>query len=96
MADDVRLQRRTREGVVVSNAMEKTAIVAVSRRGRHSRYRKILERTRRYLVHDENNACQVGDRVSICETRPLSRHKRWRLREVLERSVRQAPGVVKK
>jgi small subunit ribosomal protein S17 len=79
-------RRKTREGVVVSNTMEKTAIVAVVERVRHRRYAKTVQRTKRFYAHDEQNDARVGDRVRIQETRPLSRLKRWRLVEVLERA----------
>lgn len=70
-------------GMVVSNKMDKTAVVAVENRVSHPKYGKIVVRTRRYKVHDENNECRMGDRVRIQETRPLSRTKRWTLMEVL-------------
>ncbi|MFZ9736547.1 MAG: 30S ribosomal protein S17 [Prochlorotrichaceae cyanobacterium] len=70
-------------GMVVSNKMDKTAVVAVEDRVSHSRYKKIVVQTRRYKVHDEKNECRIGDRVRIQETRPLSRTKRWTLMEVL-------------
>lgn len=89
-----RAQARTREGVVVSNAMEKTAVVKVKRRIRHRRYHKFLERTTKYLAHDEHNQCGVGDRVLISETRPLSKQKRWRVQEVLEKAVEDIPTTV--
>ena len=78
--------RKTREGVVASAAMEKTAIVSVVERVRHQRYGKTVQRTKRLYVHDENNDVRVGDRVRVQETRPLSKLKRWRLVEVLERA----------
>ncbi|MBI3992093.1 MAG: 30S ribosomal protein S17 [Candidatus Lambdaproteobacteria bacterium] len=77
--------RKVREGVVVSNKMNKTAVVKVERTVRHPLYKKIIKRTKRFQVHDENNVSQVGDTVRIMECRPLSRHKRWRLVEVLKR-----------
>jgi small subunit ribosomal protein S17 len=79
-------RRKTREGVVVSNTMAKTAVVAVVERVRHRRYAKTVQRTKRFYAHDEQNDARVGDRVRIQETRPLSRLKRWRLVEVLERA----------
>ena len=79
-------RRKTREGVVVSNTMAKTAVVAVVERVRHRRYAKTVQRTKRFYAHDELNDARVGDRVRIQETRPLSRLKRWRLVEVLERA----------
>lgn len=78
-------KRKVREGMVVSVAMDKTAIVQTSDRVRHPRYNKIVRRRNRLYVHDQNNELQVGDRVRIQETRPLSKMKRWRLVEVTER-----------
>ena len=79
-------RRKVREGVVVSTAMDKTAVVAVVERVRHSRYAKTVQRTKRVLAHDEINDLKVGDRVRVSETRPLSKLKRWRVVEVLERA----------
>ncbi len=78
--------RKVREGVVVSAAMDKTAVVAVIERVRHPRYAKTVQRTKRLYAHDEQNDVKVGDRVRIQETRPLSKLKRWRIIEVLERA----------
>ena len=78
--------RKVREGVVASSAMDKTAVVAVVERVRHPRYAKTVQRTKRLYVHDEANDLKVGDRVRVQETRPLSKTKRWRLVEVLERA----------
>ncbi len=78
---------KVREGVVVSNAMDKTAVVTVSRLVKHPRYKKFVKRRKRFKVHDENNECNVGDRVSIAEMRPLSKDKRWRLQKIVERAV---------
>ena len=78
--------RKTREGVVTSVAMDKTAIVSVTDRVRHPLYRKTLQRSKKLYVHDEANDLNVGDRVRVQETRPLSKLKRWRLVEVLERA----------
>ena len=78
--------RKVREGVVASAAMNKTAIVSVIERVRHPRYAKTVQRTKRLYVHDESNDLKVGDRVRVQETRPLSKTKRWRLVEVLERA----------
>jgi small subunit ribosomal protein S17 len=80
--------RKTRIGTVVSNAMEKTAVVTVDRRVQHAKYKKFLTRRQRYKVHDERNECEVGDRVLIAECRPLSRDKRWRLSRVLEKAAK--------
>lgn len=78
--------RKVRDGLVVSNAMDKTAVVEVVDRKRHPRYNKTVQRTTRLYVHDEGNDLNVGDRVRVAETRPLSKLKRWRLVEVLERA----------
>jgi small subunit ribosomal protein S17 len=78
--------RKVREGTVVSAAMDKTAVVAVTTRVRHARYNKTVQRTSKLYVHDEANDLHVGDRVRIAETRPLSKLKRWRLVDVLERA----------
>ncbi len=71
--------RRELSGRVVSNKMDKTVVVEVTRRVKHPRYQKYLNRSNTYKAHDENNECQVGDVVTIQESRPLSRHKRWRV-----------------
>ncbi len=78
--------RKVREGIVVSSAMDKTAVVAVVERVRHRRYTKTVQRTKRIHAHDEANELRVGDRVRIAETRPLSKLKHWRVVEVLERA----------
>jgi small subunit ribosomal protein S17 len=75
---------KERVGVVVSNKMDKTVVVAVENRSPHPKYGKIVVNTKRYKAHDENNACQEGDRVRIRETRPLSRTKHWTVAEILE------------
>jgi small subunit ribosomal protein S17 len=75
--------RKTRVGVVVSDRMSKTVVVAVGALKRHRLYKKIMRRVKRYKAHDEENACKVGDKVIIVETRPLSRDKRWRVAEIL-------------
>ena len=79
-------RRKVREGIVASTKMDKTVVVAVVDRVRHRRYGKTLQRTRRLYAHDEANDVREGDRVRIQETRPLSRLKRWRVVEVLERA----------
>ncbi|MFY9147086.1 MAG: 30S ribosomal protein S17 [Bacillota bacterium] len=81
-----RKRRRTMTGVVVSDKMDKTIVVSVVRSVRNSLYGKTIKRTSKFKVHDENNECRVGDRVKIMETRPLSKEKRWRLVEVLEKA----------
>jgi small subunit ribosomal protein S17 len=78
--------RKVREGLVVSNRMEQTAVVASIDRVRHRRYNKTVQRTTKLYVHDESNELQIGDRVRVQETRPLSKTKRWRLVEVLEKA----------
>ncbi|HCF27515.1 MAG TPA: 30S ribosomal protein S17 [Cyanobacteria bacterium UBA11049] len=74
---------KERVGLVVSDKMQKTVVVAVENRAPHPKYGKIVVRTRRYKAHDEENQCRVGDRVRILETRPLSRTKRWAVAEIL-------------
>jgi small subunit ribosomal protein S17 len=81
-----RNNRKTRTGTVVSNKMDKTVVVAIKKRVKHPLYGKTINRTTKFKVHDEANECQVGDFVKIMETRPLSRHKRWRLVEVIEKA----------
>jgi small subunit ribosomal protein S17 len=78
--------RKVRDGLVVSDKMDKTVIVVVEDRVKHRLYGKVLRRTRKLKVHDESNSCGIGDRVSIMETRPLSATKRWRVVEILERA----------
>jgi small subunit ribosomal protein S17 len=78
--------RKVREGVVSSTSMDKTVVVTVIDRVRHPRYAKTMQRTKRLYVHDELNDARPGDRVRVQETRPLSKQKRWRLVEILERA----------
>ena len=78
--------RKTREGIAVSTKMDKTVVVAVVDRVRHPRYQKTMQRTKRIYAHDETNDVREGDRVRVSETRPMSKLKRWRLVEVLERA----------
>ena len=78
--------RKVREGLVVSTKMDKTAVVEVIRRSRHPQYGKTVQNSKKYFAHDEDNDLNEGDRVRIIETRPLSRKKRWRVLEVLERA----------
>ncbi|MDF5751525.1 30S ribosomal protein S17 [Spongiactinospora sp. TRM90649] len=85
-AAPTRNYRKTREGVVVSDKMEKTVVVAVEDRVKHALYGKVIRRTTKYKAHDEGNECGVGDRVLLMETRPLSATKRWRVVEVLEKA----------
>jgi small subunit ribosomal protein S17 len=81
-----RAYRKVREGVVVSDKMDKTVIVEVEDRIKHPRYAKIIRRTKKYKAHDGENACGVGDRVRLMETRPMSATKRWRVAEILEKA----------
>ena len=83
---DERNQRKVREGLVVSDKMDKTIVVAVEDRVKHALYGKVMRKTSRLKAHDEANECGIGDRVLIMETRPLSATKRWRLIEVLEKA----------
>ncbi len=78
--------RKTRIGVVISNKMEKTISVAIERRVPHPIYKKYFKKTTRLMAHDEKRECQVGDKVKIMETRPLSSKKRWRLVEIVEKA----------
>ena len=78
--------RKTREGLVVSDKMDKTVVVAVEDRVKHALYGKVMRRTSKLKAHDEQNECGVGDRVLVMETRPLSATKRWRVVEILERA----------
>jgi len=78
--------RRERVGVVVSNSMEKSIVIAVKQKVKHPIYGKFVNKTSRFMAHDEENACKVGDTVKISETRPLSKNKRWRLVEIIERA----------
>jgi small subunit ribosomal protein S17 len=82
-----RSARKVREGLVVSDKMEKTVVVAVDSVRRHPLYHKRITRTSKFLAHDEQNACKPGDIVRIEETRPLSKRKRWIVREIVERGV---------
>ena len=79
-------RRKVLEGVIVGDRMDKTAVVEVEDRKKHPLYGKVLRSTKKYKAHDEDNQCGVGDRVSIMETRPLSKTKRWRVVEILEKA----------
>ena len=83
---EVRGNRKTRTGVVVSDKMDKTIVVEIRTRVKHPLYGKIMNRTTRLKAHDEENACGVGDRVMVMETRPLSKDKRWRLTQIIEKA----------
>ena len=78
--------RKTRTGKVVSNKMDKTIVVAIEDSVQHPLYKKIMKRTYKLKAHDENNECNIGDTVKVMETRPLSKDKRWRLVEIIERA----------
>ena len=78
-------KRKVRTGQVVSDKMDKTVVVAVETLKRHPLYKKAVKRSKKYKAHDEGNACKVGDKVKIVETRPLSKEKRWRVTEILSR-----------
>jgi small subunit ribosomal protein S17 len=80
-------KRKTRVGTVVSDKMDKTVTVLVERLTKHPVYKKYVRKRSKFKAHDENNACQLGDKVLIVETRPLSKEKRWRVREVIEKAV---------
>ena len=81
-----RSARKVREGIVTSDKMDRTAVVTVTERVRHTKYNKTVQRAKKLYVHDETNDLNVGDRVRVMETRPLSKLKRWRVVEVLERA----------
>ncbi|HYE81845.1 MAG TPA: 30S ribosomal protein S17 [Clostridia bacterium] len=81
-----RNNRKTRIGKVVSDKMDKTIVVAIETLVRHPLYGKSIKRTTKFKAHDENNECKIGDRVEIMETRPLSKDKRWRLVEIIEKA----------
>ena len=78
--------RKTRVGMVVSDKMDKTVVVAIQDNVTHPKYGKVIKRTVKFKAHDENNECAVGDKVSIMETRPLSKEKRWRVVEIIEKA----------
>jgi small subunit ribosomal protein S17 len=82
-----RRNRRTLQGLVVSNKMDKTVVVRVTRHVKHARYRKYVRDSKKYLAHDETQECGIGDLVTIVETRPMSRNKRWRIRTVDRKAV---------
>jgi small subunit ribosomal protein S17 len=95
--------RKKRTGIVLSNKMKKTIVVQIKRKARHPLYGKVIEKAAKFKVHDEKNEAQVGDQVSIEETRPLSKDKRWRLIEILSHGhskslddIKEAPGLTSK
>ncbi len=79
--------RKEMIGIVTSNKMDKTVVVSVERNVKHPIYKKIVKRTYKLKAHDEENQCQIGDKVKVMETRPLSKHKRWRIVEILEKAI---------
>jgi len=91
-SSDSRKQRKVRTGVVISNKMDKTVVVEVSRTVVHPVYKKYVRRRKRFMAHDEENRCRIGDEVMIVETKPLSRHKNWRVRKILKEAA--LPGGV--
>ncbi len=78
--------RKERTGLVVSNKMDKSIVVQIERRFKHTVYGKYIKKTNKFVAHDENNDCNIGDTVKIAETRPLSKNKNWRLVEIIERA----------
>lgn len=78
---------KTQEGIVVSNKMKKTVVVEIRRQVQHAKYGKYVQRSSKVFAHDEENKCQVGDRVRVVEARPLSKHKHWRVQEIVTRAV---------
>ena len=87
MTQQNRGHRKSQTGVVVSNRMNKTVVVAITRAYQHPLYKKIVRHTTRVLAHDEQNACGVGDVVQVIESRPLSRRKKWRVRQITTKAV---------
>ena len=89
MEEKVTIQRRKKvlQGLVVSNKMEKTAVVLVERTFQHPLYKRTVKKTKRYKIHDESNECQSGDRVRLIECRPISKEKCWRLLEVVKKAI---------
>ena len=89
MEKETRNLRKTMIGTVKSDKMDKTVVVAVERNVRHKVYGKIVKRTYTLKAHDENNSCEIGDKVKVMETRPLSKDKRWRVVEILEKAIKK-------
>lgn len=81
-----RNRRKSRVGKVISSGMDKTAVVVIDRVVKHAQYKRYVRRRKKYAVHDQENQCQVGDKVRFMETRPLSKSKRWRLVEIIEKA----------
>ncbi len=86
-ASDKRKRRKVRTGLVVSNRMDKTVVVEVSRKVIHPVYKKFVRHRKRFMAHDEENRCRIGDQVTIVETRPLSRKKNWRVQKVVKEAA---------
>ena len=86
MAELERNERKVREGIVVSDKMDKTIVVAIKDKAKHPLYKKTINKTKKLKAHDENNECGIGDTVRIVETRPLSKDKRWRVLEIIEKA----------
>ena len=84
--ETTRKLRKERIGVVVSNKMDKTIVIAVERKVKHAKYGKFIKRSNKLAAHDEENTCNIGDKVKIMETRPISKRKTWRLVEIIERA----------
>jgi len=84
--EETRNNRKVREGLVTSNKMEKSIVVSVERKLKHPKYGKFLKRTTKLMAHDETNECNIGDKVKVMETRPLSKNKCWRLVEIIEKA----------
>ena len=89
------VNKKTLTGTVVSNKMDKTAVIVVVRQFAHPTLKKVVKTTKRYQIHDEKNELQPGDYVTVCETRPISKNKRWRLIEVLKRTALVEQGQAK-
>ncbi len=86
MEELTRKLRKERIGLVVSDKMEKSCVIRVDRKVKHPMYDKIMKKSSKLMVHDENNQCGIGDTIRVMETRPLSKHKRWRLVEIIEKA----------
>ena len=84
--EEARKKRKVREGLVSSNKMDKSIVVKVERKLKHPKYGKFLKRTTKLMAHDDQNSCNMGDKVKVLETRPLSKNKCWRLVEIIERA----------
>jgi len=80
-------RRKTRQGIVVSDKMDKTVVVRVERLAKHPQYNRVVKRAKKFKAHDEHNQCSIGDTVAIMETRPLSKDKRWRVTEIVKKAA---------